>query len=641
MIRQNETLHYRARFEVNPSRRGQRVLAQVIDAIWKWVVDKEDRREGQTLAAQLAKAADRRAFVAGGLAAQAGGTGLYAGPRLLTRASDRSDGATFWAMDYDEPDSKYVSRRWHTRIGLSARTGGPCTLNIVVGHCPPPDYIGEYPPEPGANVPNIVKWLLDTPDLRLSVGDTPLLTEELYLDAQTFPDFQESLLSESRELPLILMARSATGAVPVEDVGQLASMLRGVANVYVADWDDEALKARPDELFRWDTPARNYRCEHGYVRVYRPHVDLTDGSGSRRHPFFSHASIEKMQRAVEDPERDAFADALIRGLCRSVRRRSDEVVDLEDIDRLSAGDQRTDLRGQIERMRADRDAAREAARKARSELEEQADGRAQADAAAARSLADLQADHDFWRDMAESLERDNRQLEEDLEVCLQFAGLTDDDQMLVLAQADELQSEIERLSEENELLSLELSERDYRLDRTERRAEADAAADADAQRVARVVEQLDHMPSNLEELLTFAEQLWPSRIVVLDEARASARDFAGGDLDEEWRIIRSAACVLHDICFGEEAREGTVERAFQDRTGFELTFCEGGATNDQPDLVRSRLRWYRGEQVSVVPHIKGRHGYFRLHFHLDHGNKLIVIGHAGAHLTTAGTRRRK
>ena len=81
---------------------------------------------------------------------------------------------------------------------------------------------------------------------------------------------------------------------------------------------------------------------------------------------------------------------------------------------------------------------------------------------------------------------------------------------------------------------------------------------------------------------------------------------------------------------------------FQRRTGYELTFSESSATRARVDLMKMRERSYCGRTVDISAHIKGRSqkNSFRLHFYIDRENELIVIGHAGCHMKTAGSQRR-
>jgi hypothetical protein len=64
---------------------------------------------------------------------------------------------------------------------------------------------------------------------------------------------------------------------------------------------------------------------------------------------------------------------------------------------------------------------------------------------------------------------------------------------------------------------------------------------------------------------------------------------------------------------------------------------------DDRKLMALRKRHYEGQELDFSPHAKLQKGGkdLRVHFYADHTRKLIVIGHCGDHLKTAGTARRK
>lgn len=176
--------------------------------------------------------------------------------------------------------------------------------------------------------------------------------------------------------------------------------------------------------------------------------------------------------------------------------------------------------------------------------------------------------------------------------------------------------------------------------RIERKA-AQCAAPSEDDGAARVAECLQAIPRDLTDLLKLARSLWPNRIVVLSEAMDSAKSY-DGNLAEEWDIVRGAATALYGLLFEDDGCEGQVADEFQRRTGYELTFSESSATRARVDLMKMRERSYCGRTVDISAHIKGRSqkNSFRLHFYIDRENELIVIGHAGCHMKTAGSQRR-
>lgn len=220
-------------------------------------------------------------------------------------------------------------------------------------------------------------------------------------------------------------------------------------------------------------------------------------------------------------------------------------------------------------------------------------------------IARLRSDAEAWEEIATDQERS-------------YSDAT--------AKVDELTRTVQRLEGEKRAL--------------ERKA-AQCAAPSDDDGAARVAECLQVIPRDLADLLKLARSIWPDRIVVLPEAMDSAKSY-DGNLAEEWDIVRGAATALYGLLFEDDDCEGQVADEFQRRTGYELTFSESSATRTRADLMKMRERSYGGRTVDISAHIKGRSqkNTFRLHFYIDRENELIVIGHAGCHMKTAGSHRR-
>lgn len=220
-------------------------------------------------------------------------------------------------------------------------------------------------------------------------------------------------------------------------------------------------------------------------------------------------------------------------------------------------------------------------------------------------IARLRSDAEAWEEIATDQERS-------------YSDAT--------AKVDELTRTVQRLEGEKRAL--------------ERKA-AQCAAPSHDDGAARVAECLQLIPRNLADLLKLARSIWPDRIVVLPEAMDSAKSY-DGNLAEEWDIVRGAATALYGLLFEDDDCEGRVADEFQRRTGYELTFSESSATRARADLMKMRERNYGGRTVDISAHIKGRSqkNTFRLHFYIDRENELIVIGHAGCHMKTAGSHRR-
>ena len=608
----NETLNYRTRFEAFPYSARQSAFPQIVDLIWRWLLKKENRRlhkGSASLVPELEQVGGYQAFLDGGIAIPVGYRGgqLTCGRvvSLCVDSHEARDGSISWALEYDEPDGALWWRRWHTRVGLYAKDD-TCLVNVNNGSYVLPTFVGDVAVPP-SSVPQFVRDVLKLDDFQFCVGETPLLTDECYLTAEDFDStFRDNLLSDQRELPLVLLTTDENGATPVSDATQLALDVAGLANVYVLDWRDEALVRMMHELFRRGEPSWHYGCSASVVRVYRPGIDLTDGRAWRDHRFFTADYIARRygNGTPGDAGDSSFAQVLFRSLARSIQGDERDVCDLGDVERRRSRDRALELHAKMEQL--------------------------------SRRMSESALVASPKADVPEGLSEEVDGLRKDL---LEWQALAGD----YAAANDRLSEENERLKEGYRGLEDELSARRYLLDAANERADAAEAAQRSCAGRVESLDTYERAPRSLCELLVLLERLWGDRVVVLSEARDSAGDFEGGDLAEEWEILRSVPTVLWGLYFGDEPA-GDVERAYQEATGYELACTESKATRDDGRLMRLRELAYRGQVLDLSPHIKGRNKNpkraFRLHYcplRQQDGRNVIVIGHCGAHLETAGT----
>lgn len=155
---------------------------------------------------------------------------------------------------------------------------------------------------------------------------------------------------------------------------------------------------------------------------------------------------------------------------------------------------------------------------------------------------------------------------------------------------------------------------------------------------------LDAIPETLVDVLKVAERQWPDRIVFTDASWKGAEDWNDneGNIPDEYDIVKSVATVLYDMAFNEVDYEGEFSQAFQNETGFELALKEGGQTKKNGKMMDKRSVEFDGKEYGMQMHVKGRNPKigFRLYCEPDKERGIIVIGHCGHHLETAGTARR-
>lgn len=621
MRSENETIHYRARFAVVPREGSGDALAALVDEMGRWCLEKEHalgRRDGvstcdvsshglKTFSDELAEG--RLSLPAG----YEGGIGRRDGTSVCTASVSGEDGRlSSWAFEYDEPDGSLAFRHWHTSVGVSRRdSSDSCVINIRVSYYMMPGYIGRAPQVPPSTTPRFVHSIVSLDGYRVYVDETEVLPEEAYLDAGSFGVFVKSLLNPRRTLPLVLVTTDWNGATAVWDVTELAKKVLGMANVYVLDWRDQDLRRRClFPLFRKGTPAYKFGCGMATLRVYQPGLNINDETDCSRHRFFKMSDIEAQRYG----DHDGFVETLSRSLSRGFVTNEDDVIDVSDIRRKQVERRLSHLREKTEELR-------ERVREARREREEHVP--------AATDGAELA----YLRQELEKAQNEAREWEELAEAYSESAS--NEAEEALRARCAQLEADVVQRDDE-------LRRGEFRIDSLQRECADLRARVTGGERTAKVVEQLRHVPTSLLDELELAERLWGDRMVVLDEARNSARNFTVGDLDEQWQILASVPTALWELYFGSAAGADIAAR-YQERTGYELALTEGKQSKATSGIMRERMVTYKGASVSILAHIKGRakdpKRTFRLHYYVNREDRKIVIGHCGAHMTTAGTQK--
>lgn len=381
-------------------------------------------------------------------------------------------------------------------------------------------------------------------------------------------------------------ASEADAARQSQDMGKEETEMQKVSKTDGQKTAAAATKAPETEPARCYTLMCTGDLGTAPVMVYRPGIDLSGEESLSACTLFTRHRIERYAAGG----RDGFINVLMQGLGRGIDARPGDVAGIGDVLWLRSRVESERQGERIERLRSRAKAAAEPV--------------ADIDGLRAEN-ARLRADAEAWEEIATDQERS-------------YSDAT--------AKVDKLTRTVQRLEGEKRAL--------------ERKA-VQCAAPSDDDGAARVAECLQSIPRDLTDLLKLARSIWPERIVVLPEAMDSAKSY-DGNLAEEWDIVRSTATALYGLLFEDDGCEGQVADEFQRRTGYELAFSESSATRARADLMKMRERSYGGRTVDISAHIKGRSqkNTFRLHFYIDRENELIVIGHAGCHMKTAGSHRR-
>lgn len=148
----------------------------------------------------------------------------------------------------------------------------------------------------------------------------------------------------------------------------------------------------------------------------------------------------------------------------------------------------------------------------------------------------------------------------------------------------------------------------------------------------------DYIPQNLSDLLEIIEQHYPKYVVVLNDAKNSARDYEVKDINKAWKLLKSIPEKLYPIMFNGS---GDKRAQYQNESGFELSMTESKMTKADRRLSSHRAIEFNGKEVDMNSHVGyGSHksSLLRVYFHISPEARKIVIGHCGDHLPTFSSR---
>ena len=350
------------------------------------------------------------------------------------------------------------------------------------------------------------------------------------------PQIIERLEDAGREVPIILVsAKQYEDAQYLVDPSDLAFKVAGAACVYTLPSTVDVFSE-----VQYLIP-RRYQCVNGMVRLYMLGVRLDDNRDSLRHRYYSLWKIEELGE-------EAVRRQIFRGLARRSNEYNIETVrDLEDVEA-----RRKEL--SLARMRL------------------------------AASEAVAKGDVDELKKWIDLLEEVNTTLEGDKKEANQ--------------QVDQLKKRIEQLEGEIDQARQETAEKEHLRKQAWRQKDlAEREANVFKETYA-LLENLDAFPTSLLKAMTFAEQVFPTRLLFLPEARESATDW-DFDANRAWFIFRSMATVLHQLYFVEN--HSYMDKEFMARTGIEIALNEGSQTRNNKRLMKLRNRVYKGRPISLEP----------------------------------------
>ena len=487
-----------------------------------------------------------------------------------------------WALDYDKPDDREPLMRWHTSIGVDD-LDGMCRVNIRVVVYMMSGYCGLFDPSRSINVPRVVSMLNTMEGVKCYCGGYPLTSERAPIIESTWErDFVDTLVSPNRKIPLILVCSSMDGGMPY-DPETLAREFTGVALVFALDFSEPWVLKKIRETFPKNTAAKTWSPWESTIYLFQPGTDLSQVASRRKRGYYSEKTVDRYS------DRQSFG-RLFRNAVLRHSETCDEVYGTRDLEEGMQAElhkqELTILEGKVEK--AERDA-------------------------------------DFYYKVAESYTTEER------------SQPVQDDR----AELEKQISSIEQQLADAKMRSRYHQSRCEALEAkmSEAMKEIDHLKDA-----LSTLDEMTHVPTRLSELLEVFEKVYSDRVVVLESARRSAREFDGKNpLDESFGVLRSMGTTLWDLYFRQEGCANIAEE-FQNISGFELALHESDGTLTNKDARAQRTVRYKGKEVTAIKHIKGRNNAqgnaFRVYYEVDREERKIVITHCGKHLKTIGSQRR-
>lgn len=634
---ESSTLFYRARFEIFPDEDiYAEVWPQIIRVFQNWLEGKEGRREqyGQSnlyshLTNDIVNYSSyfdvtyqdcylSSVFAGGALLCECGISRLEA--RAIQGAGTKQV-PQFWAFDYIERDSERAFRRWRTNVGVTSSTSGTYIVNVRVAIYDDATFMGQAP-IPERNTPNFIPKILSIKNCVTLAGEIPLSHEPIPLCEGNFRGFMEDLGSATRVTPLVVVSAYWDGEQSRFDIDPraFAEKLAGSALVYTLDQSEYGLR----NLYRAafcdpDSVAFQFRIPNGGVRVFLPQVDLTDKVDSTRHRFYTYSWLKSHDLGK-------VSDAICIGVSRLYQKRANEVIDLVDL--------------QLQENKIKREYYAKQYQEITKERNRSAHSLAQNVASA--SQGDTEDENRALREENKLLWEELGKQENDAKFTQEYIGFLESSSS---EEADSLQQRLKEAHEENGRLTSRNSQLEYDVSILRDTNEELCHEKRALERQLESWEGLDSFPSSPSEAVDLAESLYGNRMIFLEDAKKSAEDFEG-DVNEVFRILRNIHHHLWSLLFCEEREKAiNLETEFQNRSGSELSLRETKTTKRDPKLMHLRTREYRGQKINITPHVKGvsgkRSAQLRVHFYVDEANEMIIIGHCGGHLDTAGTRHIK
>lgn len=533
-------------------------------------------------------------------------------------------------------DQNVTGRRWRTEIVMTATPSG-MRLHVGLYHGLRIDYVGSFPEEPSPSVPNFVRALLEDPKVECRANRLRIYSKPIYVnDDQSSGELLAKLISDpKRTQPVILinlpegvghggflinpleLARDCVGAATV--IVPLTHLLK----------EGPVLRTLASKL----TPRHIEGLRGGGLRVYLPHVDLSNPRDYLRHRYFYPTADTSQVKGLRD--------SLFRHVLSGAQGRGEVCSFAQSLVRCARADEDARWRLLAEEILAATQNVSSSDGSPAGVSSVVGSNRAPGPAEGAQvpphqDVAHLQSLLSRIQPGVEALRVENAELRLQVRTLEERSGAA--------SAAEELLYEVSERADDE---ARRRHEAERKAEALRQKLEAKEVGDG-SKRKLRVPAELPKTPSEVVEHLR--EELKP-RIVILEKATRSAKELPSSLTEETWRFLVALHQQLWPLHFGEntpgadaglaEGRTQKIPAIFTEKTGIEYTVNESSMTQKDEKLMRARRAVVDGVEFEFAAHLKGGgHPHFlRIHLAIDEDKQRILVWHVGGHLDTAGTRR--
>lgn len=575
----NSKIFYKISFSIslNSGYNETDLLWEVILYIKKWLERKEKKFEIIHVPTNIKL---WTAFKNGNKLFDANGSNnFYA--ESIKRVNPENENDVSWCCFIRECHNKekgFAPRWWNTEIGFQTMGNGSARLSFVVSYGDAMGFIGECAPAPDMSVPGIVRNIQSDKRFECSVNDDPLLFDAIERNVSQGLALRDQIFDKERGIPIILIM-PRKDMVDSEKICLPVNPRNMMRSVAGNALVYYSLDLQFVEEFNCVIDDR-YKCTAGMIRYYLPNVDRNKPMDSNRH------------RYIRYDEALSMGEETILNIFRRV-----VAQDINDYDVIFR------YRDCQELIR--RDALQNRFNLLKKKQEENS-----------KHIDAVQGD---LTSRLEKMELENLELE---------------------IQKEDLESELSEAKTENYKLTSQIDSILAAFTPLQQRKDA-----------FDTVRELSGLPNNPQEVMKFFTTVFSDRLAVTENGWKSLKECPTAP-EILWGVLFTMVTTLYDkLELYNFSNFGEACARYNESSPYDCVIGNTGTTKKDKTISKEYEDYYNGEKICIEPHLRSNTGkesdtrFFRIYFspyvNKSSGQRLIVIGSCGKHLTTAGSMHKK